>query len=54
VVFPNKEAPKVIGYSVHKTYGHLLGTIEKAFCKDKPLFALALYNPIAYAKNLPT
>lgn len=54
VVFPNKEAPKVVGYSVHKTYGHLLGTIEKAFCKDKPLFALALYNPIAYAKNLPT
>jgi len=54
VIFPTKEAPKVVGYSVHKTYGHLLGTIEKSFSKEKPLFALALYNPIAYSKNLPT
>lgn len=54
VLFPVKEDPKVVGYSVHKTYGHLLGAIEKAFHKEKPLFALALYNPTAYAKNVPT
>jgi hypothetical protein len=38
-------------YSVVKTYGHLLGKLEKAFAKDKPLFALALYYPLAYPKD---
>lgn len=47
-VFPTREAPRVAAYSVKKTYGHLLGKLEKAFAKDKPLFALALYYPLAY------
>ncbi|MGD1086849.1 MAG: C-terminal helicase domain-containing protein, partial [Verrucomicrobiota bacterium] len=50
-VFPTREDPKVEPYSVKKTYGHLLGKLEKAFAKDKPLFALALYYPLAYPKD---
>lgn len=48
VIFPEKEPPKVVDYSVKKTYGHLLGRLEKAFAKDKPLFALAMYYPLDY------
>lgn len=54
VLFPETEPPKVAEYSVKKTYGHLLGKLEKAFAKDKPLFALALYYPLAYWKGDPT
>jgi superfamily II DNA or RNA helicase len=54
VLFPTKLDPEVVQYSVKKTYGHLLGVIEKAFAKDKPLFALALYYPLAYWKGDPT
>jgi superfamily II DNA or RNA helicase len=54
VLFPEKEPPRVANYSVKKTYGHLLGKLEKAFAKDKPLFALALYYPLAYWKGDPT
>jgi len=53
VLFPEKEPPKVAQYSVKKTYGHLLGKLEKSFAKDKPLFALALYYPLAYWKGDP-
>jgi superfamily II DNA or RNA helicase len=48
VLFPTKEPPKVVEYSVKKTYSHLLGKLEKAFAREKPLFALALYYPLAY------
>jgi len=32
-------------------YGRLLEMVEKAFAKDKPLFSLAMYYPLAYAKK---
>lgn len=54
VSFPEKKPPKVVDYSIKKTYGHLLGKIEKAFAKETPLFALALYYPLAYWKGDPT
>lgn len=54
ILFPTKLDPEVVQYSVKKTYGHLLGVIEKAFHKEKPLFALALYYPLAYWKGDPT
>jgi superfamily II DNA or RNA helicase len=54
VIFPEKAPPKVVPYSVKKTYGHLLMKLEKAFARDKPLFALALYYPLAYWKGDPT
>jgi superfamily II DNA or RNA helicase len=54
VIFPEKAPPKVVAYSVKKTYGHLLHKLEKAFARNKPLFALALYYPLAYWKGDPT
>jgi superfamily II DNA or RNA helicase len=54
VMFPVKEDPKVAHYSVKKTYGHLLGRLEKAFGREKPLFSLALYYPLAYWKGDPS
>jgi len=53
ILFPEKEAPKVAEYSVKKTYGPLLGKVELAFAREKPLFALALYYPLAYPTGDP-
>ena len=50
-IFPEREAPKVAAYSVEKTFGPLLKSIEKAFSKTKPLFALPIYYPFAYYKG---
>ena len=47
-LFPTKAPPRVANYSVKKTYGHLLGKIEIAFARNKPLFALAPYHPLDY------
>lgn len=47
-LFPKREAPKVADYSVKKTYGKLLGMVEKAFNKKQPLFTLPMYYPLAY------
>lgn len=50
-IFPSREAPRVGDYSVKKTYGRLLDKVEKAFAKDKPLFVLGIYYPLAYYKG---
>lgn len=50
-LFPNREAPQVAEYSVKKTYGRLLDMVDKAFAKKKPLFSLAIYNPLAYYRG---
>jgi hypothetical protein len=50
-IFPKRMDPRVAEYSVFKTYGHLLDMIEKAFAKDKPLFSLPIYFPLAYYKG---
>ena len=50
-VFPVREPPVVADYSVRRTYGKLLGVVEKAFEKDKPLFTLGIYYPLAYYKG---
>ena len=50
-VFPTREDPKVADYSVKKTYGRLLDMVEQAFSKEKPLFSLAIYYPLAYYKG---
>lgn len=47
-LFPTREDPKVAEYSVKKTYGRLLKMVEDAFAKEKPLFSLAMYYPLAY------
>lgn len=50
-IFPDREPPQVADYSIKKTYGRLLQKVEDAFNKEKPLFALAIYYPLAYAKD---
>ncbi|HKI37926.1 MAG TPA: helicase-related protein [Gemmataceae bacterium] len=50
-VFPIREDPKVAEYQLKKTYGRLLDTVEQAFAKEKPLFSLAIYYPLAYYKG---
>lgn len=53
-LFPKREAPRVVEFNLKKTYGHLLEMIEQAFNKEKPLFALAIYYPLAYYKGPDT
>jgi superfamily II DNA or RNA helicase len=50
-IFPVKEDPRVQPYSIKKTYGSLLSMVEKAFSKEKQLFSLAIYYPLAYYKG---
>ena len=50
-LFPTREAPRVADYSVKKTYGRLLEMVDRAFAKQKPLFSLAIYDPLAYYKG---
>ena len=47
-IFPDRAPPQVAEYSAKKTFGKLLEMIEQAFAKEKPLFALAIYNPYDY------
>lgn len=53
-IFPKREDPKVVKYSIKKTYGRLLDMIEEAFGKEKPLFSLAIYYPLYYYKGPDT
>src|SRR5208283_4357819 len=48
--FPVRDpkSPAVVEYRLRKTYGRLLDMVERAFEKDKPLFSLAVYYPMAY------
>ena len=48
VQFPKPREPKVVEYSVKQTYGKMLDMVERSFKKDKPLFSLAIYYPLAY------
>ena len=50
-IFPTREDPTVVDYSIRKTYGTLLDLVEKAFSKDKPLLSLAIYYPLAYYRG---
>jgi superfamily II DNA or RNA helicase len=49
--FPKREPPKIAEYSLKIIYGRLLDMIDAAFKKDKPLFSLAVYYPLAYYKG---
>ena len=48
VVFPTREIPRVAPYKLKITYGRLLDSVEQAFSRDQPLFALSIYYPLAY------
>jgi superfamily II DNA/RNA helicase len=53
-MFPDKEPPRVVDYSIKKTYGKLLDMVEKAFEKKNPLFVLGIYFPLFYYKGADT
>ena len=46
--FPRRESPHRVDYSLKKVYGQLLGKLEKAFQKGRPLFTLPMYYPLYY------
>ena len=46
--FPERNPPVVADYSLKRSYGRLLETVDNAFRREKPLFSLALYYPAAY------
>jgi superfamily II DNA or RNA helicase len=48
IVFPEREAPRVAEYQLKTTYGALIASVEKAFDKTKPLFALSVYYPLTH------
>lgn len=48
VLFPDREEPRVADYQLKITYGRLLDSVATAFDRAKPLFALAIYNPLSY------
>lgn len=51
ILFPHRQQPKVVGYSITKTYGTLLDRIEKAMSRNRPLLRLGVYYPLAYYKG---
>ena len=50
-LFPEREPPKVVPYSIKSTYGVLLQSVRTAFHKERPLFVLGIYYPLAYWKG---
>ena len=54
VLFPKREKPRLAPYHLKITYGKLLRAVAEAFDRDKPLFALAIYNPLSYLAASPT
>ncbi len=51
VTFPTRKDPQIANYSLYKTYGGLLDSLEKAFKKDKSLVSLPIYNPLGYLRS---
>lgn len=51
VLFPERENPRVIPYSLRKVYAHLYDDLKLAFDKDEPLLTLTVYNPDAFRKE---
>ncbi len=51
ILFPERKPPKVVGYSLAKTYGTLLNRIEKAMSRNRPLLRLGVYYPLFYYRG---
>lgn len=52
-IFPRREKPKVIGYSLKRVYAGLYNELRTAFDRDDPLLTLAIYNPESFRKGRP-
>lgn len=47
-LFPQRQPPRVAVYNLRSTYGNLLESVRLAFLKERPLFVLGVYYPLAY------
>ncbi|MFN4217927.1 MAG: helicase-related protein [Candidatus Bipolaricaulia bacterium] len=52
-VFPEREKPRVIEYSLKRVYAGLYSELRTAFDRDDPLLTLAIYNPERFRKGKP-
>lgn len=50
-VFPERQLPRVINYSLKSVYASLYGEIKDAFNHDDPFLTLAIYNTSRYATH---
>jgi len=50
-LFPERQKPKVVNYSLKSVYESLYGEIKEAFDKKNPFLSLAIYNTSAYHKD---
>jgi len=50
-LFPEKQKPRVVKYSLKSVYETLYGEIKEAFDKKSPFLSLAIYNTSAYHKD---
>jgi len=50
-LFPDRQKPRVVNYSLKNVYETLYGEIREAFDKSNPFLSLAVYNTSAYHKD---
>ncbi len=50
-LFPERQMPRVVKYSLKSVYESLYGEIKDAFAKKNPFLSLAIYNRSAYQKD---
>ena len=50
-LFPERQRPRVVDYSLKTVYETLYGEIKEAFDKKNPFLSLAIYNTSAYHKD---
>jgi len=51
LLFPERQRPRVINYSLKSVYESLYSDIKDAFDKDNPFLTLAIYNTASYHKD---
>ncbi|MBW2637503.1 MAG: DEAD/DEAH box helicase family protein, partial [Deltaproteobacteria bacterium] len=50
-LFPDRQLPRVVNYSLKDVYATIYGEIKEAFDKKNPFLSLAIYNTAAYDKD---
>jgi superfamily II DNA or RNA helicase len=50
-MFPERQLPRVINYSLKSVYATIYGEIKEAFDRHNPFLSLAIYNTSAYHKD---
>lgn len=47
-VFPEPRPPQVAAYSLRRSHGRLIELLDESFQRQKPLFSLSIYYPLAF------